>query len=375
MRLGPLDERRFQGLHHVCLTVADLDRSIAFYGAFGFREIMRWSETPEVCADGLGIPGAAIELAHLRGHGIVLELMVYSAPPAAKVAPSPADVGTAHLALVVDDIDAVHAAVTAAGATVVSDPVRDPSADSFQIVDPDGIRVEFIAPDPGGALPPTAVTPEGVRDEELDSFSAHRVESDGTLPPLDGASTALLVVDMLNDFCSDGGAMVLPGADRLHDPINRLVDATRQAGGHVVWVCDRHDSLDDEEFRKRAPHCLAGTWGAEVVDGLSKADDDHLLVKRRFSAFFQTDLDAWLRRKGITRLIVCGVVTNICVRSTAHDGFFLGYDVLVPRDACAATGSREQASTLYDIETHFGTVAGTDELCLALEAAAKGSVA
>jgi len=258
------------------------------------------------------------------------------------------------------------------GENVVSVPGRDPSADSFQIVDSDGIRLEFIAPDPGGALPPTAVVPTTAdgspmnTDDVLDPFSAHRVESEGTTPRLVGGSTAVLVVDMLNDFCVDGGAMVLPGADRLYGPINELVAATRKAGGQVVWVCDRHDSLDDEEFRKREPHCLAGTWGAQVVDELARHDDDYELVKRRFSAFFETELDSWLRQRNITQLIVCGVVTNICVRSTVHDGFFRGYDIYVPADACAATGPREQASTLYDIETHFGTVSHTEALCAAL---------
>ena len=63
-----------------------------------------------------------------------------------------------------------------------------------------------------------------------------------------------------------------------------------------------------------------------------------------------------------------GVVTNICVRSTVHDGFFLGYDIAVPRDCCAATGPREQESSLYDIATHFGTVTESGDLVAALGA-------
>jgi ureidoacrylate peracid hydrolase len=56
------------------------------------------------------------------------------------------------------------------------------------------------------------------------------------------------------------------------------------------------------------------------------------------------------------QLVIFGVVTNICVRSTVHDAFFNGYEVVVPRDCCAATGPREQESSLYDIATHFGIV-------------------
>jgi ureidoacrylate peracid hydrolase len=67
-------------------------------------------------------------------------------------------------------------------------------------------------------------------------------------------------------------------------------------------------------------------------------------------------LDLLLKDMTCDQLIVFGIVTNICVRSTVHDGFFLGYEVVVPEDCCAATGPREQESSLYDIATHFGVV-------------------
>ncbi|MBV9047466.1 MAG: cysteine hydrolase, partial [Solirubrobacterales bacterium] len=88
--------------------------------------------------------------------------------------------------------------------------------------------------------------------------------------------------------------------------------------------------------------------------------------KRRFSAFFGTDLQSWLAGHGLNQLIVCGIVTNICVRSTVHDAFFRDLDVYVPHDACAATSAREQQSTLYDIATHFGTVTDVPALVAAL---------
>lgn len=203
----------------------------------------------------------------------------------------------------------------------------------------------------------------------MDPFSAHYQPEAGERALREGR-TALLVVDMVNDFLEPGGAMVLPGGDVLYEPINRLTDAVRRGGGEVVWVCDRHADLRDREFEKRTPHCLAGTWGAQVVDALVRADGDHELPKRRYSAFFQTDLDLWLRERDVRTLIVCGVVTNICVRSTVHDAFFRGYEVVVATDACAATGQREQDSTLFDIETHFGRLATSQELAAELAALA-----
>jgi ureidoacrylate peracid hydrolase len=82
--------------------------------------------------------------------------------------------------------------------------------------------------------------------------------------------------------------------------------------------------------------------------------------------FSNTDLDLTLKDLRIDTVIVTGVVTNICVRSTVHDAFFLGYEVIVPEDCVAATGPREQLSSLYDIATHFGTVSGSAEVAAGL---------
>jgi ureidoacrylate peracid hydrolase len=87
---------------------------------------------------------------------------------------------------------------------------------------------------------------------------------------------------------------------------------------------------DDALFKKPIPHCLIDTWGAQLVDALHRAPDDLIVRKRRYSAFFGTDLDLLLREHTITTVIITGVVTNICVRSTVHDAFFLGYGVMCP---------------------------------------------
>jgi ureidoacrylate peracid hydrolase len=93
------------------------------------------------------------------------------------------------------------------------------------------------------------------------------------------------------------------------------------------------------------------------------------IPKTRYSGFFETDLDQRLREMGIDHLILTGVVTNICVRSTAHDAFFRDYDVTIPVECVAATSEREQESTLYDLDTHYATVAGLEEVLAILEGA------
>lgn len=189
----------------------------------------------------------------------------------------------------------------------------------------------------------------------VDVFSAKKLDRQMRI---DARATAVVVVDMLNEFCKPGGAMVLPGYEVLVAPQRRVIDAARQCGCPIVFVVDAHrgNVRQDREFLKRTPHCIEGSWGARVIEDLDPRPDDLYVIKRRYSAFFNTDLDLTLRDCKVDSLIVFGVVTNICVRSTVHDAFFHGYQVVVPEDCVAATGPREQASSLYDIATHFGVV-------------------
>ena len=187
-------------------------------------------------------------------------------------------------------------------------------------------------------------------------FAEHRVQRSMGFDP---SRSAVLVVDMLNDFLEPTGAMPLPDGERLYAPIGRLLASARAHGSAVIWVCDTHPP-GDREFDKRSEHCLGGTWGAQIVEALHPPDDEYRVAKRRYSGFYETDLDLRLRELGVAHVILAGVVTNICVRSTAHDAFFRGYDVIVVEDCVAATSEREQESSLYDIDTHFGTVSGLE---------------
>lgn len=194
-----------------------------------------------------------------------------------------------------------------------------------------------------------------------DSFSEKRKKSSFRLRK---GSAAVLVVDMLNDFLTPGGKMVLEGSGILIPPMRELLEKAREASIPIIYVNDSHRPglKEDREFKKRAEHCIEGTWGAQVIDELKPEKDDFVVLKRRFSGFYETDLDLTLKDLGVETLMVMGVVTNICVRSTIHDAFFRGYRVIVPKDCVMATGEREQESSLYDIETHFGDVATSEKI-------------
>ncbi|MCA8867334.1 MAG: cysteine hydrolase [Rhodobacteraceae bacterium] len=194
-----------------------------------------------------------------------------------------------------------------------------------------------------------------------DVFSSKNMEQRIALDP---ASTAIVVVDMVNDFCVPGGAMVLPGYESILPAQKRVIAAGRAVGSPIVFVVDAHrgGAPNEREFKKRTRHCIEGEWGARVIDELAPRPHDLTVIKRRYSAFFNTDLDVTLKDFGISSIVVMGVVTNICVRSTVHDAFFLGYNVVVVEDGSAATGPREQESSLYDIATHFGVVAQSHDI-------------
>jgi nicotinamidase-related amidase len=149
-------------------------------------------------------------------------------------------------------------------------------------------------------------------------------------------STALLVIDMLVDFMDEAGALYCGRAARAIIPeVKAQVETARRRGSPVLFVADRH-LPGDPEFAMFPPHCVAGTPGAEVVGELRPRPEERVIPKRRFSAFFGTDLDLSLRELGVDHLVLVGVCTNICVLYTAADARMRHYRVTVPAGAVAS---------------------------------------
>jgi ureidoacrylate peracid hydrolase len=195
-----------------------------------------------------------------------------------------------------------------------------------------------------------------------DPFSARQAVRAGSASPVHAAETAVIVVDMVNDYLDPAGAMPLPGTGGVISATAALVKGAQSAGAIVAWARPGHREAADGLFRKRIVHAVGESWGAQFHPALSMGPGEQVFRKRRYSAFFQTDLDSYLREHDVRRVVVCGVALNICVRSTVHDAFFLGFDVWVAADACQATSGRERDSTLYDIETHFGHVLTVEDV-------------
>lgn len=205
---------------------------------------------------------------------------------------------------------------------------------------------------------------------------------------LDPVRTALVVVDMQNDFCSPGGFFDRAGHDigpcrALLPRIAELADATRAAGASVAFTMTVRTEPQKQRLRpKRHPTAsdgappatlgsdryLPGAWGTAIVDELAPFAGDLVVEKPRQSAFFRTTFADDLAARGIDTLAVAGVTTNCCVDTTVRDAFMRDLDVVVLSDAVAAFGAERHLhdSTLENLALFFGIVVGSDDYLAAL---------
>ncbi|GFZ11781.1 isochorismatase family protein [Actinidia rufa] len=158
-------------------------------------------------------------------------------------------------------------------------------------------------------------------------------------------STALLVIDMQNDFILPDGLMRVDGGQAIVPNVIKAVEVARQRGILIIWVVREHDlhGRDVELFRRhlytgeKAGPTSKGSLGAEMVDGLVIKEGDYKVAKTRFSAFFAMHLDSFLKTAGINSLVVVGVQTPNCIRQTVFDAVASDYKyVTVIVDATAA---------------------------------------
>ncbi|KAJ0962591.1 hypothetical protein J5N97_027713 [Dioscorea zingiberensis] len=172
------------------------------------------------------------------------------------------------------------------------------------------------------------------------------------------SDTAMLVLDMQNDFILPGGPMHLPGSQVIIPNVSRAVSVARERGIFVIWVVREHDrwGRDVEVFRRHLyangdGPATVGSKGAELVDGLEFKEGDYKVVKTRFSAFFDTHLHHLLQTSGIKNLVIVGVQTPNCVRQTIYDAVALNYQsVTVIADATAAPTPEVQRTNIEDIK-------------------------
>lgn len=224
---------------------------------------------------------------------------------------------------------------------------------------------------------------------------------------IDFARTAVIVVDMQNDFGSEGGMFARMGLDitgiqAATAQCARVLQPARSAGARIVYLkMGYRPDLSDAGWegapnrvrndRMGVGHAaptpegegrilVRGEWGTRIVDRLAPQPGDVEVWKHRFSGFFETELDQLLRSWGIRQLLVVGCTTSICVESTVRDAFFRDYQTVVLEDCTAeplgSSKSRtNHEATLHLIETALGWVSDSGQFLAALETADTGSVA
>lgn len=201
--------------------------------------------------------------------------------------------------------------------------------------------------------------------------------------------TAVIVVDVQNDFCHPEGVSAAKGSDvsaaaEMVPRLRSLVDEARHAGALVVFIQTTHDEIvDSEVWNTRmgdvdtpayVPNCRTGTWGADFY-GVTPEHGDPVVIKHRYSAFIGTDLEMVLRTARIESLLLTGVATNVCVESTLREGLFREFNVALVEDCCAAFEPDLHAGTVQNVARYFGAVLSSAEVAATWQPSASAPAA
>ncbi len=186
--------------------------------------------------------------------------------------------------------------------------------------------------------------------------------------------TAVIVVDMQKEFCevSELANRLDLTKEKVVSPIERmkrLIDAAHHFGVLVIYT----QEIDDPKYmsepmwerlyrKKMQPYCLSGTVGVEIMDDFDLHPEDEIVIKHRFSAFFESNLNLLLQAREIKTCIFIGTQTNVCVDSTARDAYFRGYYVVVVEDCTFTYDSKIHDMALQTIEEAFGVVVPSQKI-------------
>ena len=254
-----------------------------------------------------------------------------------------------------------------------------------------------------GGITTTARTKKAAAFRSSNSTKSRLIKIDAKPAPIaiDTAKTAVIVVDMENDFAAKGGMFDRAGADisgaqKVIAPTAKVLAASRQAGLKIIYLkmgyradlsdLGAPDSVNRTRHLKfgvgqkiRAPDgresrvLIRETWDTDIVPELKPQANEIVVYKTRFSGFYETDLDATLKKLGIKYLIVTGVTTSICVESTVRDAMFRDYLCVLLRDCMSEPVGQDLPRTnheasLLNAEVLFGWVSDSEQFVKAFPA-------
>ncbi len=202
---------------------------------------------------------------------------------------------------------------------------------------------------------------------------------------IDPRSCALLIIDMQNDFLERDGYFARRGLDvarlaRAIEPTARLraalPPATRTVYTAQIYEPDGCDDLQRAHRIKPSrlaraagePPVIRGSWGSGIVAALAPRAQDSVIPKRRFDAFYQTDLELLLRCWGVKTLLFAGVVADVCVETSLRSAYVRDFDVVLASECVAAWNDADYGHTACAAESHFGLCMSNSEILGALNA-------
>jgi len=185
------------------------------------------------------------------------------------------------------------------------------------------------------------------------------------------AKHAIVVIDMLNDFIGEEAQLRCPGGEKIVPNLQKLFKWVRDRNAegkddiHLVHIQEAHRK-NDADFRVRPRHAVAGTHGSDFIKELYPEGEEYIIPKRRHSAFQHTDLDLYLKEENIDTVVVTGVWTNVCVRSTASDALANAYKVITLSDGVHSKNDEMHEYGLNDLRI-FTKVITIDDYIYAWE--------
>ena len=173
--------------------------------------------------------------------------------------------------------------------------------------------------------------------------------------------TALIIIDMINDYLHHDGLLYCKGCREIIPSIKRAVEFARENDVLVVYVSSNLDNDEDILAKKWGLHAVADSFGAQIIDELKPSKDDLIIHKKGYNGFFQTNIDDELQKYGIVDIVLAGIHTHVCVLLTEVGGFELGYKVTTIQDCITTDSASIRGSDLNIFNTHIGELMGLDE--------------
>lgn len=179
---------------------------------------------------------------------------------------------------------------------------------------------------------------------------------------LNPENTALIVIDMQNDFCHPDGALFAPPSEDAVEDIQYLIDKANEVGvSEIIFTKDTHaeDQFENtnyyDEFSRWGEHVLEDSWGQEILEELNPDENaDLVLEKPTYSAFHETELDEWLTERDINNLVICGTLANVCVLHTASGAALNDFRPIIVEDAVGYLEEEDKEFAVEHAEWLFG---------------------